>query len=693
MQRSTSPTTDLHPAFDWPRLAYLALVSRAMDEMEERELTPKGLVKYQFSASGHELGQLLLSQLTTHPHDGASVYYRCRPYVLGSGLTPVESFMAGMTRAGSMSEGRDVGVVWNMPRRNGATILPNAADVGSQYTPGVGWAQAIRYRVEELGHEDWDGAIAIIFGGDGSVASNGFWSALTIATTLKLPALFVIEDNGLAISVRGHLQTPGGNIAKNLASFQNLKVWDGSGVRPAETAPLVYEAVNYVRSGAGPGLLHITVPRISGHSSVDNQAYKSAEERAQDAQRDPLPAIRDYLVPALMSAEEWEALVARAQADVEAARDEALRQPEPEVSSVTQFVWHDPANPAQVGGLAPEGVELPRGSDIPNPPDPSRINMVEAIRRTLDVEMALNPRVLVFGEDVGLKGGVHAATVGLQSKYGERRVFDTSLSEEGIIGRAVGMALAGLMPAPEIQFRKYADPATEQLHNCGTTRWRSANHFASPIVVRIPGGYRKIGDPWHSVTDEVFFAHAVGWKVAVPSNAEDAVGLLRTALRGNDPVIFFEHRAMYDAAWARRPYPGDDFMLPFGKARITREGDELTVVTWGAMVERCEEAALRIAASIEIIDLRTLQPWDKEAVLASVRKTSKCLIVHEDIEFGGFGAEIAAVIADEAFTDLDGPVLRVGSPQVMVPFSQTLMTGVVPSVERIQDAMERLLAF
>ncbi len=690
---STRPAAHLHPAFDWKQAASTIMLSRILDELEEQELTPQGLVKYQFSARGHELDQVLLSQLTTHPHDGASVYYRCRPYALGVGLTPVEVLASGMTKAGGISDGRDVGVVFNMPSRGGVTIIPNAADVGSQYTPGAGWGQAIKYYVEELKDESWNEAIAIIFGGDGSTSSNGFWAAINIAATQKLPVLFVIEDNELAISVPGNIQTPGGNIAKNLASFTNLTVWDGSGTQPAETAELVANAVAHVRAGRGPGLLHLIVPRMSGHSSVDNQAYKSAEDLARDARLDPIPALHDYLVPALMSQEDWEALFDAARAQAQAALEEALALPEPDAATVTHHVWHDPAHPAQMGGPTPSGLSFPPGSDVPNPPQPTRLNMVEAIRRTLDVELSLNPRASIFGEDVGRKGGVHTATLGLQAKYGPGRVFDTSLSEEGIMGRAVGMVFAGLTPIPEIQYRKYADPATERIHNCGTVRWRTANHFGAPLVIRMSGGYRKIGDPWHSVTNEVAYAHAIGLKVAVPSNAEDAVGLLRTALRGDDPVIYFEHRAMYDAAWARRPYPGDAYMLPFGQARIDQSGDDLTVVTWGAMVERCELAAQTLDASIEIIDLRTLQPWDKAGVLASVRKTSKCLIVHEDIGFGGFGAEIAATIADEAFEWLDGPVLRVTSPQVMVPYSQELMTGVVPSVERIRAGMERLLAY
>ena len=686
---TVAPEAMLHPRFDWSQIAYLTLLSRAMDELEEGE----GFVNYQFSAKGHELPQILLSQCLDHTFDAASVYYRSRPFVLGSGLTPTEAFVSGLARSGGMTAGRDVGVVFNLPRRNGATIIPMAGDVGAQYTPAVGWAQAIRYRVEQLGQTELEGSIAVVMGGDGSVAANGFWAMLNIVTTLNLPVLVLIEDNGYAISVKSPLQTPGAVITENLASFKNLQLWDGDGTDPNEAAALIDQAVEFVRAGHGPGLLRLTVPRLSGHTGIDTQTYKTEAERVAEQQRDPIPALYDYLVPSLLSQAAWEQLEVQVQEDVLTAKAEAIQQPEAEVGQITQYVWHHPASPAQVGGLAAEGISLPMGHNTPQPPEPTRINMIEAIRRTMESELQINDRCLVFGEDVGYKGGVHAATLGLQKQFGEDRVFDTSLSEEGIIGRAVGMALAGLMPVPEIQFRKYADPATEQLNNCGTLRWRTNNRFAAPIVVRMPGGYRKIGDPWHSVTSEITFAHAVGWRVAVPSNAEDAVGLLRSALRGHDPVIFFEHRAMLDAAWARRPYPGDNFVLPYGQAKRLTTGDDLTIVTWGAMVELCEAAAQNLEANVEIIDLRTLVPWDKEAVLASIRKTSKCLIVHEDIGFGGFGAEIAATVADEAFLDLDAPIGRVAAPSVPVPYSPTLMAEVVPTVTRIQSQMEKLIAF
>jgi 2-oxoisovalerate dehydrogenase E1 component len=320
--------------------------------------------------------------------------------------------------------------------------------------------------------------------------------------------------------------------------------------------------------------------------------------------------------------------------------------------------------------------------------------MLDAVRRVLEAELMLNPRALIFGEDVGPKGGVHGATLDLQHKFGEARVFDTSLSEEGIMGRALGLAYAGLLPIPEIQFRKYADPATEQINDIGWVRWRTAGKYAAPMVVRIPVGFgKRTGDPWHSVTAEAIFAHTLGWRLAFPSNAADAVGLLRAALRGHDPTLFFEHRALLDTVPARRPYPGDDFVLPFGQAALVLPGSALSVVTWGEMVYRCLEAAQTWPGQVEILDLRTIIPWDRAAVLASVQKTGKCLVVHEDTWTAGFGAEVAATVAAEAFTDLDAPVTRVATPDWPIPYNSGLTAATIQGVDTLAGAMARLLAF
>ncbi|MDB4885078.1 MAG: Transketolase central region, partial [Gemmatimonadetes bacterium] len=320
------------------------------------------------------------------------------------------------------------------------------------------------------------------------------------------------------------------------------------------------------------------------------------------------------------------------------------------------------------------------------------VRLAEAVRRTLASELAANPRVLVFGEDVGRKGGVHLVTEGLQKRFGPDRVFDTSLSEEGIIGRSVGLAIAGMVPVAEIQFRKYADPAHEQLNNIGTMRWRTANQFAAPIVVRLPGGFGKdVGDPWHSLSGEVTWAHAVGWQVAMPSNAADAVGLLRAAMRSENPTIFFEHRSLLMTSDGSARYPGDDYVLPFGQAATLREGSSVTVVSWGAMVHRCVEAADRFPGDVHLLDLRTIMPWDREAVLASVRRTGRCLIVHEDTSTAGFGAEIAAVLAREAFWHLDAPVERLTVDDVPMPYHPVLLDAVLPDAERIAARIEALL--
>jgi 2-oxoisovalerate dehydrogenase E1 component len=679
---------------DWRRVLRTTFLSRALDRLEETRLVPERKVLYQFSARGHDVTQALLGMQLTGARDAVAPYYRSRPLALALGLSAEEALASTMMRTQGMSAGRDIGVVINLPNRQGPCMLPACGGVGTQYTPATGWAQALAYRVRVLDDQQCAGSIAVVHGGDASTATNGFWASLNIATTGRLPLLYYIEDNGYGISVRSDRQTPGGDIAANLASFSNLMIFSGDGSDPAAAATLIEKSVAAVRAGEGPVLLRLTVPRLSGHSGQDTQAYKSSEEVAAEQARDPLLRLRAQIVPRIVAEAEWKTLELEAQAEVEAALLRIEARPAAEMDAVTRHTFTESRDDGSLelqrqGGLLAEGILPAVGSDVPRPDGP-RINMLTAIRRTLEHELEVNPRVLVFGEDVGRKGGVHAATLGLQQRFGEQRVFDTSLSEEGIIGRAVGMALAGLMPVPEIQFRKYAEPAAEQLHDCGTMRWRTANRFAAPMVVRMPGGFFKCGDPWHSQCNEVEFLHATGWRLAMPSNAEDAVGLLRAAMRGNDPVVFFEHRSLLDGAAARRPYPGDDFMLPFGVARTLRSGSELTVISWGAMVERCEQAAGESGIDVDLLDLRTLSPWDRTAVLASVARTRRCLIVHEDTITAGFGAEIAAVIAERAFFDLDAPIERLAMPDVPSPHSPVLLDAVLPSVERIVAAMRRI---
>ena len=696
MNASPKPISDESKlsALEWRAVLRQIATSRALDDLEESTLLPERKVLYQFSARGHELTQVLLGSRLTGARDGVGAYYRSRPLLLSLGLRPEEALASTMMRVGGMSEGRDIGVVFNLPRKSGACVLPVCGGVGTQYTPAVGWAQALRYRATVLGDKECEDSIAVAHGGDASTATNGFWAALNIATTERLPVLFFIEDNGYGISVPSRQQTPGGNIARNLEAFRGLRVLEGDASDPMAVAGLITDAVAGVRAGGGPSLIRLLVPRLSGHSGQDTQTYKSAAEIAAERERDPLTRLHAQLVPDLVSAADWDVEIAQGRHAVAEALAAAERCGAPDAGRIRRYLFSESAADGSIdlqqqGGIRCDGVVPSPGTVQPSPQGP-RINLVTAVRRTLDHELTVNPRILVFGEDVGRKGGVHAATLGLQEKFGVGRVFDTSLSEEGIIGRAVGMAAAGLMPVPEIQFRKYADPAAEQLNDCGTMRWRTVNRFAAPMVVRIPGGFFKCGDPWHSQSNEVQWVHGLGWHVAMPSNAQDAVGLLRSALRGNDPTIFFEHRSLLDGSWARRAYPGDEFVVPFGKAAILREGTTLTVVTWGAMVERCEQGIVNTGISADLLDLRTLSPWDREATLASVRKTRRCLIVHEDTMTAGFGAEIAAVIAKEAFFDLDAPIERLAMPDVPSPHSPVLLDAVLPGVETISQAIVAL---
>lgn len=680
-------TCEVDPSYDWDHVVYLMHCSRAIDEIETHQLYPERVIQTQFSAKGHELTQILLAMQLGLPGDAATVYYRSRPFLLASGLSIEDAFAATLTREGGITDGRDVGVVFNLPNRNGLSVLPGQGGVGAQYTPAVGWAQALIYYRNYLKHDENKKSIAVALGGDASTATGGFWSALNIATTQHLPFLFFIEDNGYGISVPSDMQTPNGNIADNLRAFGNLKIADVDAARPDLAAKAIREMVSLVREGHGPGLIRLKVPRLCGHSIQDSQAaYKNPEKMAAENLEDPLQKLRTYLIPRCVTSEKWAQLALLARANVGNALERALARPLPNPAHVQKHLYCEEfsGNDDHHHGLT----MLRRPAEAPEAP--KRVNMVTGIRMTLEYELTVNPRMVVFGEDVGAKGGVHTATLGLQNKFGSYRVFDTSLSEEGIIGRAVGMAYAGLKPVAEIQFRKYAEPAMEQLHDCGTVRWRTANRFSAPIVVRIPVGYGKSADLWHAESKEATWIRAPGWRVVFPSNAEDAVGLLRTALRIKDPVIFCEHRTMLDASWARRNYPGNDHLIPFGKANRLTQGQTLTVIAWGAMVERCSQAVDAFGGDVDLLDLRTLAPWDKEAVFASVRKTGRCLIVHEDNLTCGFGAEISAVVSEHLFPVLLAPVMRLAFPDLPCPHNRELFQGLLPNQETILEKMLEL---
>lgn len=695
---ATKPETKT-PSPNWRRIAYFALASRLMDDLEEttnknRTSVPKEhLVLYQFSARGHDVAQVILGSMMTGRHDAAGAYYRSRPLLLSLGLSFEDALASPLGRSGGFSDGRDIGVVCNLPSRNGPIVLPMSGDVGSQYTPSAGWAQAIQYHRDVLKEKEYKGSAAVVLGGEGSVATNGFWSALTMATTLKLPMLFYIEDNGLGISVKGEMQTPGGNVAKNLRSFANLFIRDGDGTDPLQTAKLLEECFTQVRSGNGPALCRLTVPRLCSHSGPDNQkGYRTDEEIAKDEARDPLPKLRAHALANGMTHADWSELEREVERDVQEALSAARSRPAPVADTVKKFIYEENEAPVEALGGMPrsERDALPATKVAA---EGEVVRFAEAVRRTLARELEVNLKVLVFGEDVGRKGGVHLVTEGLQKKFGGARVFDTSLSEEGIIGRSVGMAISGLVPVAEIQFRKYADPATEQLNNCGTMRWRTANQFAAPIVVRMPGGFGKdVGDPWHSLSSEVTWAHAIGWQVCIPSNAADAVGLLRSAMRSGNPTIFFEHRSLLMTSDGSSRYPGDDYVIPLGQANKVREGSDITVVTWGAMFHRCVEAAEQFGDAIELIDLRTIAPWDRAMVTESVKKTGRCLIVHEDTMTAGFGAEIAAVLASDCFWHLDAPVERLTVEDVPMPYHPVLLNAVLPDAAKIAERIQSILS-
>jgi len=630
---------------DWGKVAYFCLLSRFMDLKEKSERLPMS-----FPAMGHELVQVLTALFMEHEKDSASVYYRSRPLVLALCMKPEDIFYANMGR------GRDVGMMYYLREK----ILPTVGDVGGQFPKAVGWAQAIRYK-------GWDGAVAVAMGGDGSIASSGFWSALNIATTLNLPMVFVIEDNGWGIGVPSYLQTPGGNIAENLRSFKNLTVLEGRGYIPEETYRVLKDGFEIARKN-GAVLIRFEVARIEGHSISDRQEYRSREEIEKTREKDPIVYLRSLV-------ENWEELESKAKADVERAWEEAKKR-EGERRNLKKYIFFE--------GEFAQGDKVREFKMNKH----SKMKMALTIRKAMEEALEENEDVLIFGEDVGLKGGIYGITRGLIERFGERRVFDTSLNELGIVGRAEGMAYAGLKPIAEIQFRKYADEARQAIHNIGFVRWRTNNAFSAPIILRMPVGFlRGISDPWHSFSAEQEFLHMFGWKIAYPSNAEDAYYLLKEALSMNDPVIFLEHRELYFSKLAEREISE---YLPFGKCRVVKSGNSLTIVSWGYTLYEALEGVKDM--DVEVIDLRTLKPWDEELVFESVKKTGRLLVVHEDSLTCGFGAEIVSRVVEETFESLKIAPRRLAVPDVPIPFSQELFNLAYPASDKIRKVVEEMLS-
>jgi 2-oxoisovalerate dehydrogenase E1 component len=581
----------------------------------------------------------------------------------------------------------------------GLNVVSQSSPTGSQCLPAVGCAEASRY----ISRRDLPGCTArgdeltYVSLGEGATSEGEFWESLNTACSLHLPVLYVVADNGFAISVPASEQSPA-PISELVRGFRGLQVHTMDGRDYFDVRSRVPDIVAQVRAGLGPALIHATVTRPYSHSSADTQSkYRSVTELADETAHDPITLLEQSLLAGGVVTEDDIAQIRQEarQVVVEAAR-QALAAARPDPATVTRHVTRLPAVPAE-----DEAVPTPEGADV--------VALGEAIRRTLHERMEVDERIRVFGEDVADareavlanvegKGGVFGTTAGLQRRFGLARCYNTPLSEANIVGRAIGQGIRGLRPVPEVQFFDYIWPAMQQIKSeAATLRWRSNGAFSCPMVLRVPiGGYLTGGAIWHSQSGESIFTHIPGLTVVMPSRAADAAGLLRTALDGEDPVLFLEHKHLLRQPYTRDPFPDPRFRVPFGRARQVQAGDDLTIVTWGATVEKSRQATATLAgegASIEILDLRSLLPWDQAGVAEAVAHTSRLLVVHEDILTSGFGAEVAAWVGEHCFADLDAPVARVGATDTHVAYEPTLERAILPQVEDIAAAARRTLAF
>jgi 2-oxoisovalerate dehydrogenase E1 component len=677
-------------------------LSRHLDD-KEIQMKRQNRTFFQINGVGHEALNVAVALHLKAGYDWFYPYYRDRALCLELGMTPLDMLLQAVgAKDDPQSGGRQMPSHWGL---KSAHIVSQSSPTGTQCLQAVGAADASVYfslvqEAAELASSFHTDEVVYVSVGDGATSEGEFWEAVNGACVRRLPVLFVVEDNGYAISVPVDVQTAGANVSHLVRDFPGLLVNECDGTDFLETYEAAGECVAYARRREGPALLHGHVIRPYSHSlSDDERLYKPPELRQEEAKRDPLLRWRQDLLSGRIAAEdELKQIESECDRAIREAADQALAAEPPEAESVGLYLYSPSVDPTSEHFDHP-----PKFEGQPQ-------TMVDLINACLRDEMARDPRIVVFGEDVADasheedlpkvkgKGGVFKATQGLQRRFGSHRCYNSQLAEASIVGRATGMATRGLKPVVEIQFFDYIWPATMQIRDeLAPMRWRSANAFSCPVVIRVPtGGYLAGGAVYHSQSGESIFAHMPGLRVVMPSTALDANGLLRTAIRSDDPVLFLEPKHLYRQTHNRSPYPGPDYMIPFGKAKLVKEGVDLTIITYGSTVFRAVQSAKQLEAEglrAEILDLRSLQPYDWEFIAASVKKTSRALVLHEDTLSFGYGAEIAARIADELFDFLDAPVRRLAAKDLYVPYHPALEAAVLPQPADILRAARDLAAY